>query len=393
MVKTRERSHSRVPILIALNLVGVALLCTSCVQRLFIPPALQVPRQVQSGELPLKLSWQTRLDEIVIREPVLVGDHLLLITTGHLVRLDTRTGAVAWRAPLPGGAYSIFLPIEHDGVIYLGGENDKGLVALDATTGEELWSRPLEEGIFRPTTAGVAYAAGLVFAASATTSTVFAYDARDGSLRWSAEVDSLLRGAPLQVVDDRLFVFTDPVYQFDITTGKLVDTVRADIATLGAQYTTDRLYGSEQIFDTRTLQPVTALQTPHDLDPEQHCTAYPQPYTLTQAALYAAGNCGVYRLSLQGLIQWAYTRTPRPNTPVGVYGGHVYVLLGDGAIVALNEADGKQVARLKTTPPLLGYTMGDQPSRSIVGTPCGVVAMFNSYDVWGFIDPTATNCQ
>jgi hypothetical protein len=60
--------------------------------------------------------------------------------------------------------------------------------------------------------------------------------------------------------------------------------------------------------------------------------------------------------------------------------------------VALESTTGSEVGRMQTSPRLLDYTKGGLETRGLVSTKCGVVAVFNSYDVWGFTDSNAPTC-
>src|SRR5213075_801591 len=61
--------------------------------------------------------------------------------------------AWSYRTPLPGGRFA-FSPLVVDDVMYVVAKNN-AIVALDATTGKEIWTHPVETG--QPTNRGLNY--------------------------------------------------------------------------------------------------------------------------------------------------------------------------------------------------------------------------------------------
>jgi outer membrane protein assembly factor BamB len=261
-------------------------------------------------------------------------------------------------------------------------------------SGEVLWQHaPLEDWLSHNIVADVAYADDQVFAASATSGSVLAYDAADGSLQWSTP-SLAWRDTSLQVVDDALYVSTgEKVHTLNTRTGALVETVTLPGGLTGAQYTPDLAYTPLQVVDTHTLQQRFRLETPQDRDPGLFCDRYWLPFAFTSDAFYGATACGVYRLNHLGKVDWRYYGDAPPAALTAEYGGYVYVLLKNGAIVALESTTGREVGRMQTAPRLLDYTQGGLTTRGLVSSKCGIVAVFNSYDVWGFTDPAALPCE
>ena len=373
----------------AILLSAALLLSTSCARSQYLPPQLTMPRTVVSTTLPATLSWQTRLDEIVIREPVVVDRLVLLFTTNHLIALDAATGLEEWRYQTNGGELTMPMAVGDNNVIYLGSTND-GLVAISSLNGEVLWQHEqIEDWVSSNVIADVAYADGQVFAASATSGTVLAYDAADGSPQWSTP-SLAWRNTSLQVVDDMLLVATgEKVHKLSTRTGALAETVTLPGGLTGAQYTPDLAYTARKVVDTHNLPQHFRLETPRDRDPDHPCDLYWLPFALAPDAFYGATGCGVYRLNHLGKIDWRYYGDAPPAALTAEYGGYVYVLLKNGAIVALESTTGSEVGRMQTSPRLLDYTKGGLETRGLISSKCGVVAVFNSYDVWGFTDPSS----
>ena len=376
----------------AIFLSAALLLASSCMRSPYLPPELTAPRTVLSTTLPATLAWQTQLDSIVTRRPLIVDDRVLLFTPGDLRALDVNSGTEQWRFKVDHGTISMPLPVSHDNVIYIG--SNAGLAALSLQDGTVLWKRPLQDGYKQNTTAGITYSAGRVFAVSATSSDVLAFDAGNGMQLWRTEMLNNMRGADLQVIDDYLYVYAgDKLHRFDARTGDKIDSSDVGIEFADAQHTPDRLYTNRGVFNARSLQPLISFESPHDFDPSMPCEGYWLPLTLAPDGLFASNKCGVYRLNEEGKILWSYRGDEMPTDLVGDFGGHAYVLLANGAIVALDRDTGQEVGRMQTSPALLGHAEGELASRGLINNNCSLVAVFNSYDVWGFTDPAASHCQ
>ena len=199
-----------------------------------------------------------------------------------------------------------------------------------------------------------------LFAVSATSSDVLAFDAGNGMPLWRTETPYNMRGADLQVVDNYLYVYAgDKVHRFDATTGDKIDSIDVGIEFADAQHTPDRLYTNRGVFNARSFQPIVSFESPHDFDPSMPCEVYWLPLTLAPDGLFASTKCGVYRLNEEGKILWSYRGDEMPTVLVGDFGGHAYVLLANGAIVALDRATGQEVGRMQTSPTLLGHAEGE----------------------------------
>lgn len=124
---------------------------------------------------------------------------------GHVYAIDSRDGAVRWRARTGGRVRSN--PAVANGRVFVG-SGDGSVYALDAATGEPVWSRPLdgatldaaEWGFDRRTVqAGPTLGDGLVFVGSRDAA-MYALAMTRGALRWkqrdSADSTSWVVGGP-----------------------------------------------------------------------------------------------------------------------------------------------------------------------------------------------------
>ena len=123
-------------------------------------------------------------------------------------RANVKDLAPAWRAALTPGP-SMPTPIVHDGVMFLQTTPDL-VLALDATSGKELWRHAYKPATFSSQKMGLAIAGGRLYAPTSDLH-VIALDARTGEQVWDHEIpieapatkrtDFQLRSAPLVVGD------------------------------------------------------------------------------------------------------------------------------------------------------------------------------------------------
>ena len=144
--------------------------------------------------------------------------------------------APAWRTPVPGGL-SMPTPLVHDGVMFLQTAPDL-VLALDATSGKELWRRAYKPVGGSTMKMGLALSGGRVFVPTSDLH-VIALDARTGETAWDHTIELSapatsravfnLRSAPLIVGDKVIQGVTASagpgggyVVALDINTGKEV---------------------------------------------------------------------------------------------------------------------------------------------------------------------------
>ena len=110
-------------------------------------------------------------------------------------------------------------PLLADGILYTG-SGDGVLHALDAETGELIWS---EAGFGQLESTGAI--AGDLIVTEGYNQQVKAMDRLTGDERWSFMTEYGVQGAPL-IVDDRVYIATDrQVYALDLDSGQLTWSV------------------------------------------------------------------------------------------------------------------------------------------------------------------------
>ncbi|MGH3490684.1 MAG: protein kinase domain-containing protein [Actinopolymorphaceae bacterium] len=140
-----------------------------------------------------RTSWTYPVDEGLY--PHVGSGHVFLCdgsSTLHAVRTDD--GSLAWQRPGSDSSFGLQLG---DGVLYLS-TIDGNVFALDAATGEEVWSRRLGKGegaSFRQPNA--LRLVGDRLYAACPNRTVYALDAADGLVLWTYDIDPTLSSGPV----------------------------------------------------------------------------------------------------------------------------------------------------------------------------------------------------
>lgn len=132
---------------------------------------------------------------------------------GMLFAVRTADGSIMWKKSLgdPGGSGTGAAPTVADGVVYVGSATEE-LYALDALTGNVMWTAPMGEAV------GTAPAVveGVAYASSA--HHLHALQASTGEVLWSADVEG--GSSSPSVGDGVVFVGgTEGLYAFDAATG------------------------------------------------------------------------------------------------------------------------------------------------------------------------------
>jgi eukaryotic-like serine/threonine-protein kinase len=139
------------------------------------------------------LRWETRLGTAGEGGTATVVDGMLYEATGldsgdphamTVLAIDASTGAVRWRYASPKGR-PVYTPAVVDGRAFVVSE-DSSVVALDATTGAELWSLPTDA----PVEALPAVAGGMVIVAT-DGRVLEAVDAATGAVAWEASISGV----------------------------------------------------------------------------------------------------------------------------------------------------------------------------------------------------------
>ena len=257
-------------------------------------PSTSTPQPGPVIDLLAGLLWSYKVDSEVLPWP-LIDEGVLYIgaSDGHVYALDASTGESLWSFETGGAALPSTVV---DGVLYAGSE-DSRIYALDTSNGELMRSYEVGEGMpALPTVVG-----GVMYTGSED-GKVYAMDASSGGLLWSYEADD---------------------YAFDYA---ILFNVMDEVVIAG---------GRREFFGLNTS--TGELRWLYEIEGFLFSQAFP---TLEGGVLYMSSGSYVEALDAwTGASLWKYeTDAPSRNmipTP-DVVGGVVYAVLGDGYLHALD---------------------------------------------------------
>ena len=161
-----------------------------------------------------ELLWKYMTESYYGSSPTVVHGIVCINGIYDLLALDAFTGELLWTSPKGGGMSS---PVVAGGVVYVG-SNDRNIYALDTSTGDPLWQY---------TTGGLVYSSpavayGVVYAGS-WDQNFYALDANTGALLWNYTTGGEVRSSPAVVDGTVYFGSRDHrLYALDAHTGALL---------------------------------------------------------------------------------------------------------------------------------------------------------------------------
>lgn len=153
-----------------------------------------------------KRPWQFKIAEPVAQGPFAVADGILYFgandwnsAAGTLYAVEIATGKELWRFQPPGGGMKTLIsggniPVVSGGTVFIGATKSEKFYALDAKTGKEKWSAPVEKG----TLSAAAVAEGSVFLIDLA-GNLRALSAADGAERWKTKTGREIISDPIVV--------------------------------------------------------------------------------------------------------------------------------------------------------------------------------------------------
>ncbi|WP_394742492.1 outer membrane protein assembly factor BamB family protein [Natronococcus roseus] len=292
-----------------------------------------------------------RSDDVPVRAVTAAGDRLYLVSDG-VYAVDAATGEELWtfeETALESGSGIETPAVVADGTVYAGGY---GLYAIDAESGEERWHFETET---LPETAdgfdgsvgwlvssAPAVARGTVVCNTAL-SILYAIDVETGEEVWSLERADRLRGTPA-VDDDVIYQAEDGgVSAIDLETGETHwRTETSELSVQGSPAVADDtvyLAGGPLVgFDAETGDERWRVDL--DSEYERTVTVGRTSPIATDEAVYVAEDdrSAVFAVSIADeAVRWSTEPTDRIGTHGGLAlaDGPVYALRADGTLVAL----------------------------------------------------------
>lgn len=277
------------------------------------------------------LAWQLDTGGELYGAPV-TANGILYVTSkaGVLYAVDAATGNEIWTREVTSYVTRAS-PAVVDGVVYVGG--GFSFSALDATTGEERWSVPMQYGGHASPTVRD----GLVVVSSQQ-GWIFALDAGSGETAWRLPTEGIVFGAAA-MTDDAVMYGSDEglVYSVDRISG----TSNWRVSVSGGVYATPVVFG-ETILVTTKAGELHALdrQSGDRLWSSNHGSAHP-PATNGDIVVLAASDGGIYGLdATTGEQRWLYPSGKQAQTAPAIAGNLAVVGTGN-SLLALDIESGE----------------------------------------------------
>jgi outer membrane protein assembly factor BamB len=226
-----------------------------------------------------------------------------------------------------------------DGVVYMGTYGDY-FYAFDAETGDTLWQRYVDGCTDSP-----AIYDGIVYFGSRHTPTMYALDAKDGSIVWSKPVNDRIVESSPTVVDGVLYVGTaengETLYALDPETGATLWTatckgkLQSPTVADGIVHVTG--YDGTQFtifsFDAKTGNPLWSLPISNG-----QLERRPLSVAVSEGVIYTGGADGnLYALNpMTGDVLWTGKTGGMQVDAPSVANGVVYVAANDSTLYAFD---------------------------------------------------------
>ncbi len=255
---------------------------------------------VMTGPPPLttpNLDWRVDTGGEVHGAPALVDGVLYMVSkSGTVLAVDATTGKTIWSREVTGYVTRAS-PAVVDGVVYVGA--GFSFTALDASTGEERWSLPVQYiGHTSPT-----ISSGLVVVSSQER-WIYGIDAEGGTVHWRLPTEGIVFGA-VAMTDDAAVYATDEgiIYKVSLETGRMIWRQKVD----GSIYASPVISGDRVLVSSQSGQlHALNMDTGSSLWSSLHGGAT-APATNGDVVVVSASDGGIYGLDMEtGEQRWLY---------------------------------------------------------------------------------------
>lgn len=165
--------------------------------------------------------WEVSLNEDILTLPATSNGLVFIADPHHFYAISAKNGARQWEFNTGVRPSSIYRPVTDGQTVFLLGNNNNTIYALDAQTGAKRWSNQsavfLRQGGWF---SGPAIADGTIYVGG-TDSTLHALDAQTGATRWRFRAKSTFQSRPL-VVGSVVYAgcYDGKLYVLDAQTGQ-----------------------------------------------------------------------------------------------------------------------------------------------------------------------------
>jgi outer membrane protein assembly factor BamB/uncharacterized protein YycO len=268
--------------------------------------------------------WRTNLGGLIRSTPALDK----ATVKGQLLAIGTGTGAVRWSKSINGPLlYGSAPVIENDRVFVA---TSYGVVHAFSKTGEELWKKNLDEGIFSP----ICLDKGVLYIGTER-SNIYAIDAARGDVKWTYNTDGRIFSSSPKIHGGTLFVgcYSGTFYALDPSRGNLLWKFNAEKPILSSPvFFNDIVYfGTEggifYALNTNSGKKVWEFNTNGGIVMGSDVS--------NNSVLIPSGNM-IFSVDVNsGELNWKQGFASHINTPVSIEGGNVFVGLESGEVVSL----------------------------------------------------------
>jgi eukaryotic-like serine/threonine-protein kinase len=270
--------------------------------------------------------------------PVVTNDRVFIPTDGgqigHIYAFDRVTGDVAWKYAHRGKENSGFTSdILRDGDRIIGVTVDERIVSLNAASGAELWSFPIEAKR-RRVGMSAALANGRIFFGSSN-GAVYAIDSQTGKQLWKTPLDAPTSTA-VAVSDDGIVVGTQgkKLYRLRQSDGRVLATLQLDVVPEDAPAPSSRgiyLMSEKQVM----LVDRKITRVLWHADAKSKWTS-PRPRLWHGWVIVGDRDGIVYALDeATGAVAWSQKLHDKPIRGIGSDDSMLYIGTIDGQVIAL----------------------------------------------------------
>lgn len=284
-------------------------------------------------------NWVLREGPAIANETIYVGD-----SSQNVYALDRASGEQQWKFETTGSMAST--PAVVDERVFFATEGE--FHALDASTGNELWS--FDYGVAGLQFNSPTVADDRVFFANGTGGTLFALDAETGTEQWRFETPDASTSTPA-VVDDTVYFasYDDNLYALDASTGTEIWSYETEgnVSTPAVADGVVYAGGGDSMYAIRSDVGTQEWKSSTD------DSVVASPAVADGVVYVGSYDTNVYAFDARnGDELWRFATDDTVYAPVAIADSVVYVASLDGRVYAIDSEQGTERWRLHTGQPI-----------------------------------------